>query len=81
MNTYYSYTFGSTKKKEQHIINLISQQLGQANTILSKRDLLPSLSLIQHDTPLQGPFLPGMAQVSDLLPPSWNELPVPLVLA
>ena len=76
MNTYYSYTSG--RKKTTH--NLISQQTGQANTISSKRNLLPSLSLIEHDTPLQVPFLPGMTQVSDL-PPSWNELPVPPVLA
>jgi len=50
--------------------------------VLSHQEEIDFLSFVsdRHDTPFHVLFFPGRAQVSDSLPPSWDELPVTLLL-
>ena len=51
--------------------------------MLSRQEEIDFLSIVsdRHDKPFHVQFFPGRAQVLDSLPPTWNELPVTLLLA
>jgi len=51
--------------------------------VLSHQEEIDFLSFVsdRHDTPFHVLFFPGRAQVLDSLLPSWNKLPVTLLLA